>query len=98
MFLVRNVFHAKPGKAKQLVKIFKNALPHLESSGIAKSTRILTDAVGPFWTVVIESEVEDLNQYVNMSKDLSGIKEFGDAMMGYIELADTGHREVFRIE
>lgn len=27
MFLVRNIFHAKPGKAKELVAIFKKAAP-----------------------------------------------------------------------
>ena len=63
MFLVRNIFHAKPGKAKALVETFKKAAPHIESSGVAKNTRILTDSASTFWTVVVEAEVEDLNSY-----------------------------------
>ena len=98
MYLIRNVFHASPGKAKDLVKIFKNAAPHLEASGIAKRTRILTDGVSTFWTVVFESEVEDLNVYMDMAKTLSDNKEFGEAMKGYIDLVTGGYREVFRIE
>ena len=98
MFLVRNVFHAKPGKAKVLVEIFKHASAHLEAGGIVKKTRILTDSVSTFWTVILESEVEDLNSYMNMAKTLSSNKEFGEAMKGYIELVNGGYREVFQIE
>ncbi|MDO8508868.1 MAG: hypothetical protein Q7S27_04255 [Nanoarchaeota archaeon] len=98
MFLVRNVFHAKPGKAKALVEIFKKSAPHFESSGITKKTRILTDSVSTFWTVIIESEVEDLNNYMNMAKMLSTNKELAESMKGYMDLVDEGYREVFSIE
>ncbi|MEM3112926.1 MAG: hypothetical protein QXI33_00685 [Candidatus Pacearchaeota archaeon] len=98
MFLVRNVFHAKPGKAKALVTIFKRAAPILEESGLVKNTRILTDSIGPFWTVVLENEVEDLNSYMNMAKNVSITKRYGQAMKGYIDLTKGGYREVFSIE
>ena len=98
MFLVRNVFHAKAGKAKALVEIFKKALPLLEASGLVLSARILTDSVATFWTVVIESEVEDLNAYMDMARIVSQKPEIGEAMKGYIDLVNGGHREVFRIE
>ena len=98
MFLDRNIFHAKPGKAKALVEIFKNAAAHLETAGIVKSTRIMTDSASTFWTVVIESEVEDLNVYMNMAKTVSHNKELDEAMKGYIDLVIGGHREVFQIE
>lgn len=98
MFLIRNIFHAKPGKAKELVQIFKKASPILERKGLVKSTRILTDTVSTFWTVIIENEVENLNTYMDMSKTLSQNPEFGEAMKGYIDLVNGGHREVFVIE
>ena len=98
MFLVRNVFHAKPGKAKELVEIFKKATPYLEAGGIAKKTKILTDSSSDFWTVVIESDVEDLNKYMDMAKFISRNKEFGKAMKGYMDLIKGGYREIFRIE
>ena len=98
MFLVRNVFHANPGKAKALVDIFKKAQPLLEKTGLVRNTRILTDSVATFWTVVIESEVEDLNPYLDMAGIVSQKPEIGEAMKGYIDLVNGGHREVFRIE
>lgn len=98
MFLVRNVFHAKPGKAKALVETFKKAAPYIEATGIVKSTRILTDSVFSFWTIVVENEVEDLNAYMNMAKTMSKNKQFTETVKGYVEQADSGHREVFLIE
>jgi len=98
MFLVRNVFKAKPGKAKALVETFKKMAPHIEATGVSKNTRILTDTATTFWTVVVESEVEDLNAYMNMAKALSGNEEFAEAAKEYTEFANGGHREIFLIE
>ncbi len=98
MFVVRNVFHAKPGKAKELVAIFKRAKPVFESTDLVRSMRVLTDGIATFWTVVLESEVEDLNAYMDMAKIVSQKPEIGEAMKGYIDLVAGGHREVFRIE
>lgn len=32
MYLIREVFQAKPGRAKDLVKMFKQAAPHFEKT------------------------------------------------------------------
>jgi|FLYK01.1.fsa_nt_gi hypothetical protein len=55
MILVRDVFQAKYGRGGELVALFKQARqlwPY--------ATRILTDASGPFFTVVTETEPERL--------------------------------------
>ena len=98
MFLIRNVFHVKPGNARDFIEKFKNAAPHLKAAGLVKSTRILTDSVSDFWTVVIESEVEDLSAYLNMAKSIHATKEVSDALKGYVEMVNSGYREVFLIE
>ena len=98
MFVVRNIFHAKSGKAKELVAIFKKAAPIIESTNVTRNTRIMTDAVSTFSTVVVESEVEDLNTYMDMAKIVSKKPELGEIMKGYMDLIDSGHREIFRIE
>lgn len=98
MFVVRNIFQAKSGKAKELVAIFKKAAPLIEATGLTRNTRILTDTVSTFWTVVLESEVEDLNGYMDMAKIVSQKPEIGEAMKGYIDLISGGRREVLRIE
>jgi len=97
MFLVRNVFHAKPGKAKELVAIFTKAAQLLPEIGIT-NTQVMTDVSTTFWTVVIQSETEDLNAYVDMAKAVSQKPELSEAMKGYINLVDDGFREIYRIE
>ena len=94
---MRNVFHTKPGKAKEHVKIFKNAQQYMPDVGV-KSTKILTDVSAAFWTVVLESEVEDLNAYVDMANAVSKKPELGEAMKGYINLVTQGYREIYRVE
>ncbi len=96
MFLVRNVFHAKPAKARELVEKFKKGAEYLPEFGV-KNTQVMTDVVATFWTVVIQSEVDDLNGYVDMAKQISLKPELGEAMKGYTELVDGGFREIYRI-
>lgn len=97
MYLVRNVFQAKPGRAKDLVEIFKTVAQHIEDFGV-KMTYILTDATGPFWTVVLESQVENLNDYFDMPAKMRDKPEIAEAMKGYMDLVSGGHREIYKIE
>ncbi len=98
MFLVRNIFYAKPGSGKALIKIFKEAAPYIEEGGNVKKSRILVDAVAHFWTIVIEHEVEDINSYLDMSKKISHGEKVGEIMKGYTDLITGGKREIFKIE
>ena len=97
MYMIRNVFQAKPGKGKDLVEIFKTVAPHIEDFGV-KMMHILTDATGPFWTVVIESQVENISDYFEMPAKMKDKPEIGDAMKGYMDLVDGGQREIYKIE
>ena len=97
MYIVRNIFHTKPGKAKDLVAKFKAATPHFREIGIA-NTRILTDAVAGFWTVVVESEVEDMNHYFEALERRAPNDAVRKALDGYMELVQGGSREVFHVE
>ena len=58
----------------------------------------MTDAVAGFWTVVVEVEVKDLNTYLDMARVLKRNPEVAEAMKGCIDHADSGYREVFRLE
>jgi heme-degrading monooxygenase HmoA len=98
MFIVRNVFRTHPGKAKELVKKFKTAEPHLKKMRGVHGTRILSDAVAGFWTVIHEVEVEDMNGFFNALEARAPDEAIRTAMAGYMDLIQTGHREVFRIE
>lgn len=97
MYLVRDIFQAKPGKAKELVAKFKQLEPYMKEMGM-KGMRVMTDAVADYWTVVAESEVESLDEYFDMGRRERGNEKMGEIMQGYMDLVEGGRREVFRIE
>jgi hypothetical protein len=97
MYVIREVFQTKPGKAKNLVEIFKNTKPHFLEMGAA-NMRILTDFVATYWTVVIEFEVSEINDYVSMYDNKPKSEQVGAIMNGYMDLVLGGHREMFKIE
>ena len=43
MYLIREVFQAKPGRAKDLVKMFKQAISHFKKMADAKNMKVLTE-------------------------------------------------------
>jgi hypothetical protein len=79
------------------VKKFQAAAPHFKKIGIS-NTRILSDAVAGFWTVVHEVEVEDMNAFFNALEARAPDEALRTALAGYMDLIETGHREVFKIE
>ncbi len=97
MFVIRNVFRTHPGKAKELVKKFQAAAPHFKKLGVG-NIRVLTDAVAGFWTVVHEVEVEDMTAFFNALEARAPDEALRTALAGYMDLVQTGHREVFKIE
>jgi len=96
MFVIRDIFNTKPGRAKDLVAKMKKALPLMQAPG-APSARVMTDTVAGYWTVVCETEVEDLKTYFDMSASRPS-PEAEEAMKGYMDLVNGGRREIFRIE
>lgn len=96
MFLIRDVFNTKPGKAKDFVAKVKKAMPHMDAPGL--SMRVMTDTVGGYWTVVCETEVEELQTYFDAARPESQKPEAEEAMKGYMDLVNGGYREIFRIE
>lgn len=94
MFVIRNVFRCKPGQAKTVIEKFQKAMPIMQE--IARH-RILVDEVASFWTVVIETETEDLAAFEKLLQDRGGRKDVQDAMSGYMDSVESGYREIFRI-
>ena len=98
MFVVRNVFRAKPGQAKALVAKFKAAQPYLDKVSPGAKARILTDVSAGFWTVVVEHEVSELDSHLGIAKTVSQQPEIGEAMKGYMDHVESGYREIFSVE
>ena len=97
MYLIREVFHTKPGKAKELVKKFKQTAPYFEKQGM-KGFKVMTDIATTYWTVVLESEVEDLGMFAKEVRSATVEPEVEKIMQGYMDLVDGGRREIFLIE
>lgn len=97
MYLIREVFQAKPGKAKELVKKFKQAAPYFEND-VMKGYKVMTDIATTYWTVVLESEVEDLGKFAKEMRGGTPEPELEKIMEGYMDLVDGGYREIFLIE
>lgn len=98
MYLIREVFHSKPGKAKELVKKFKQAMPHFEKAGEGRNFKIMTDASGRYWTVVIEFETDDMGKFFANLRGGTASPELQEIMKGYIDLLEGGAREIFLLE
>jgi len=97
MILIREVFTTKPGKAGELVKKFKQVIPFMEKEGL-KNTKIMTDLVAKYWTVVIESETEDFARFEKEVRGFTSKLEVKEIMKDYMSLVDSGYREIFKIE
>ncbi|HEY3204085.1 MAG TPA: hypothetical protein VGL03_10535 [Thermoanaerobaculia bacterium] len=97
MYVIRDIFNTKPGRAKDLVAKVKQAMPHMRAPGV-HGMRVMTDTVAGYWTVVCETEVEELQAYFDAGRGQSHSPEVDEAMKGYMELVNGGHREIFRIE
>lgn len=98
MYQIREVFHAKPGKAKDLVKMFKQAIPHFEKTGEARNMKVLTDIVSNYWTVIVESETEDIGKFITNLRSANMSDEIKDIMKGYMDCIEGGSREIFMVE
>ena len=96
MILVRDVFQAKYGKGGDLVALFKEARE--KWPGKYSGERILTDASGPFFTVVTETMVESLAAWEQLMADVFSIPEFGEWFARTEGLVDSGRREFYNIE
>lgn len=98
MFVIREVLCCKPGKVKPLIEKFGTLSTALQELGRAPM-RVLTDvAGGPFWTVVVEAEVETIEDFLALEQRLRANDAVRNAMAGYHELVDSGRREIYRLE
>ena len=97
MFVIRDVFRCRPGKAKELVEKFKLTLASTEENDGFRNSRIMVDAVAEYWTVVIEADCEKLEDFEKHMREYGTRPEVRDAMQGYMDLVVEGRREIFRI-
>ena len=93
MYVVRETFTAKPGMASKLAKLFSEMSKEMP----APKSRVLTDFIGPYNTVLWEVEVKELGDFEKMMKEYASKPEMGKKMAGYTEMYMSGKREIYRV-
>ncbi len=95
MILVRDVFQARYGKGSELVALFKEARAQWRQD---YAYRIMTDASGPFFTVVTETEVPSLAEWEKTAKEIFAHPDFPKWFARMEALVESGRREFYNIE
>jgi len=100
MLIIREVFTAKPGMAGKLARLFKKMMKNYPG------TRVMTDMVGNYNTVIMEMEVNSLAEFEKAMEDMKSGKPdpyanpeiTEEEMSSYKDMYLYGRREVFRVE
>jgi hypothetical protein len=98
MLIIREVFTARPGQASKLARLFRRAF------GADSGIRVLTDLVGNYNTVVVETQVKNLADFEKEMEEYKSGKpdprmdpKVAEEMSKYTEMYQTGRREIFQI-
>ena len=94
MIVVRDIFQAKYGKGSDLATHFKET----KEWPIRYAPRILTDASGPFFTVITESEFESMAVFEQEAGEIFSTPEFGEWFQRMAPLVESGRREFYNVE
>jgi hypothetical protein len=98
MIQVRQVFQAKYGRGDELVALFKEFAQRMEAEGRPmQSSRLLTDASGPFFQVITEYEVESLAAWETLFKESMGQSWLGEWFGRMTPLVESGSREFYNV-
>jgi hypothetical protein len=98
MLIARQVFQAKYGRGDALVALFKEFNSRMQAEGeAAMRLRILTDASGPFFTVVTEIQVENFATWEGEFSRGMARPWMGDWFSRMTPLVEAGRRDFFTV-
>jgi len=96
MIVVRNIFQIRAGSMKQAVALAKQGQSFTERAGFTRS-RALTDVVGDFYTLVLETECESLQDFERGIGESFGNTEWQTWYKQFTPLVQSGRREIMQI-
>lgn len=96
MILVRDIFQVKFGRMKEAKDVWKEMLNLMTAQGQSRP-RLLTDLVGPYYTLVLESTYKDMADYEAFTRQGMAAPELGALYAKFVPLVDSGQREIFTI-
>jgi hypothetical protein len=98
MLVARQVFQAKYGRGDELVAIFQELNRRMqEEADPGPRFRILTDASGPFFTVVTEVEVENFADWESRFSTSMSRPWMGEWDSRLVQLVESGNRQFFNL-
>jgi hypothetical protein len=98
MLVARQVFQAKYGRGDELIALFKEFNTQMQEAGeAAPRFRILTDASGPFFTVVTEVEVENFAAWEGSFQEWMARPWMGEWFSRMMPLVESGSREFYNV-
>ena len=96
MILIRDVFRLKFGKAREALATWKEMGEHAKKAGWPKP-RILTDLVGPYYTLVMETTHSDLASWEKEMRTVMD-DQWRALYQKFTPLVESGYREIFTIQ
>jgi hypothetical protein len=97
MLLIRDVFRLKYGHARPAIAAFKESKALMKKLGMPGPMRVLTDVVGPAYTMVLETQAPDLATFETQGKKVMQNEEFHAWYQTFIPHVESGYREIFTI-
>jgi hypothetical protein len=98
MLLVRQKFQARYGRGDELVALFREFNARMRDAGeLSPQLRILTDASGPFFTVVTETEVESFAAWEEGFSEAMERPWMEEWFSRMTPLVESGSREFYNI-
>jgi hypothetical protein len=97
MILVRDIFQVKFGRMKEAKDLWREGAKLMEPPGGARP-RVLTDLMGQYYTLVIESTYRSLTDYESFSRQGMSRPGMGEWYKSFAALIESGRREIFTVE
>jgi hypothetical protein len=98
MLVARQVFRAKYGRGDELAALFKDLNARMREAGPpGPRFRVLTDASGPFFTVVTEVEVESFAAWEGSFSEAMARPWMGEWFGRMVPLVESGSREFYHV-
>ena len=96
MILIRDIFQLKFGRAKDAMALLKEGTQLMKKAGHAPD-RVLTDLVGNFYSLVMETTANNLSEFEATMKEAFKDDTFEKWYQKFIPLVESGRREIFNI-
>ncbi|MGH8974631.1 MAG: hypothetical protein ACRD0C_15700 [Acidimicrobiia bacterium] len=97
MYMLREVYTAKRGKAPEVVETFRMLDQALEQAGAYTNRRIYVDYAGPMDTVVYQVEMESLDAYFAMERAVFDDPQAKPLIDAFNTLARSGYKEIYEV-